>query len=360
VGADVTRRLVESFDSLELWVQDAQRSSSLFADVLGFSIVPDDGDSTADDRTSRTVQRGSARVVVTQATTSGSAVADYVRVHGDGVRDIGFTVVDVEEAFGSAVRRGASPIHAPHVQHGRRKATVAAFGDTTHTLFERADGPPRVDGGAGGVVALDHLAVSVEVGSREHWAQYYEEVFGFERMGRDERVEIDGSAFTMAALGGRDGNPTLVLAEPASGNRRSQIADYLDRFGGPGVHHVAFATDDIFATVTAVRAHGLRLLDVPHGYYEQARHRLAELDVAWDELERCGVLVDRDGDGHLFQVFTGPLGDRPTVHLELIQRAGSRGFGNQNVRALYQAVVREQQARDAEEQAARSAGRSGT
>ena len=207
--------------------------------------------------------------------------------------------------------------------------------------------------------ALDHLAVSVDAGSREHWARFYEEVFRFERIGRDEHVEIDGSAFTMATVRGPGGAPTLVLAEPAEGSRRSQIADYIDRFGGPGVHHIAFATDDIFATVAGAATRGLRLLDVPPGYYEQTRRRLADLDVSWDELERSGILVDRDGDGHLFQVFTGPLGDRPTVHLELIERAGSQGFGNENVRALYYAVVREQQARDAEERRRRSAGRPG-
>jgi 4-hydroxyphenylpyruvate dioxygenase len=139
-----------------------------------------------------------------------------------------------------------------------------------------------------------------------------------------------------------------VLAEPATGSRRSQIADHIDRFGGPGVHHIAWATRDIFASVGALRARGLRLLDVPSEYYEAGRLRLEHLDVSWDALEQFGVLVDSDGDGHLFQAFTEPLVDCPTVYLELIQRVGSKGFGNDNVRELYHAVVREQDARNAD------------
>jgi 4-hydroxyphenylpyruvate dioxygenase len=352
----VTTPVVVGFDSLVLWVGNVGRTASFFTDLLGFSIVHDDGRSAGDDRTSCSVQQGDARVVLTQATKPGSAVADYVRLHGDGVKDIGFTVRDVDDAFDAAVRRGASPIRAPRTEGGRRQATVSAFGDTTHTLFEHTDEARSVEGQAAGVRALDHLAVSVEADSREHWAHFYEDVFGFERIGRDERVEIDGSAFTMATVRGPNGSPTLVLAEPASGSRRSQIADHIDRFGGSGVHHIAFATDDIFATVAGLRRRGLRLLEVPPGYYEQGRRRLAGLDVSWDALERCGILVDRDGDGHLFQVFTEPLGDRATVHLELIQRAGSQGFGNDNVRALYHAVVREQLAREAEARPGRSVG----
>jgi 4-hydroxyphenylpyruvate dioxygenase len=128
--------------------------------------------------------------------------------------------------------------------------------------------------------------------------------------------------------------------------RRSQIADYLDHFRGPGVHHIAFASDDILETVAALHSRGLRMLDVPSGYYVAARERLVGLDVPWAELEHFGVLVDRDEEGHLFQVFTEPIGDRPTVYLEIIQRVGSTGFGHDNVRALYHAVVREQQGRD--------------
>lgn len=355
MGAPVTP-VVVGFDSLELWVGNVGRTALFFTDVLGFSIVPDDDRPVGDDRTSCSVQLGDARVVLTQAGEPGSAVADYVRLHGDGVKDIGFTVRGVDALFDSAVRRGAFPIRAPRTEGGRRQATVAAFGDATHTLFEHTDEAQDVEGEAVGVRALDHLAVSVEADSRERWVQFYEDVFGFERIGRDERIELDGSAFTMATVRGPNGGPTLVLAEPASGSRPSQIADHLDRFGGAGVHHIAFATDDIFATVSVLRTRGLRLLEVPPGYYELGRRRLAGLDVSWDALEQCGVLVDRDGDGHLFQVFTEPLGDCPTVYLELIQRVGSQGFGNDNVRALYHAVVREQEARDAEDRRGGSAG----
>jgi 4-hydroxyphenylpyruvate dioxygenase len=354
VGAAVTTPVVVGFDALELWVGDVGRTGAFFADMLGFAADLDEPPHAG--RPTWCVRQGDARVVLTQAAGPGSAVAEYLRRHGDGVKDIGFRVRDVDDAFAAAVRRGASPVRAPHTEAGRRRATVAAFGDTTHTFFEPVDGARRGDDRAAGVQAIDHLAVSVDAGTREQWARFYEHVFGFERIGRDERVETDGSAFTMATVRGPSGGPTIVLAEPATGTRRSQIADHIDRFGGPGVHHIALATDDIFASVAALRARGLRLLDVPPGYHEQARGRLEDLDVPWGALEEFGVLVDADRDGHLFQVFTEPVVDCPTVHLELIQRVGSQGFGNDNVRELYHAVVREQEARDASSEPRPSVG----
>jgi 4-hydroxyphenylpyruvate dioxygenase len=343
----VSEPLVLGFDRLELWVGSARHAASFFSHVLGFSVA-DAHPHVEADRVSYLLQQGDARIVLTGARSAESPVADYVRVHGDGVRDIGFLVDDVTAAHESVVGRGASPVRAPHRSGPGNdcRASVGAFGDAIHTLFDRSDAPRRGERSAVGLVALDHLAVSVESGSREHWVRQYEETFGFERVGHDEHIEVDGSAFNMTTVRASRGSATLVFVEPDAVARRSQIADYLDHFRGPGVHHIAFASDDILETVAALHSRGLRMLDVPSGYYVAARERLVGLDVPWAELEHFGVLVDRDEEGHLFQVFTEPIGDRPTVYLEIIQRVGATGFGHDNVRALYHAVVREQQGRD--------------
>jgi len=318
---------VTSFGPLELWVGNARHAAAFFTHVLGFSPAGAPSRPGAPDRVSYELRQEDARIVVTGGRTADSPVAEFVRRHGDGVRDIGFTVDTI-----------TGPVSDDD--------TVATFGDTTHSFHGPADAVgPRSDVG---LVALDHLAVSLDPGTRERWADFYERRFGFARQGRDEHVDLDGSRFDMTTVQGpadpgEGPSVTLALVEPAPGRRRNQIADYLEHYGGPGVHHIAFSTHDIVATVVALRRHGLRTLDVPPTYYVGARARLDGLDLPWTALEQLGVLVDRDEHGHLFQAFTESIGDRPTVCLELIQRVGATGFGHENIRALYDAVLREQE-----------------
>lgn len=303
--------------AIELWVGNARQTASYLTNVFGFSLAG--VERAAGDRVSYLLQQGDVRMTVTGATVRDSAVADFVRRHGDGVRDISLTV-QVESEYG----------------------VVAAFGDTLHTLVgenESRAGPASAY--PVGLVAVDHVAVSVETGDRERYVARYEHELGFERIGsRTIFVEVGGSAFTMSSVRAQQGNATLVFAEPADGP--SQIADFLAENDGPGVHHLAFATIDIVKTATTLRARGVGTLPVPGEYYSRARARLGDLDLPWDALEDLGILVDRDDDGVLLQAFTDPIGDRPTLYFEIIERVGATGFGTENIRALYQAVARQQ------------------
>lgn len=283
------------------------------------------------DRVSYVLGQGAVRLVVTGATERDSPVAEFVRLHGDSVRDIALTAHD---------HRGT--------------ASIPAFGDTVHTLLDAAsshdaDLAAPVESVAQtaaarplppvGLVTVDHIAVSVAAGARETVAARYEQELGFERLGSPtESIDLGQSAFTMSSVRSLQGAATFVFAEPAA-DRPSQIADFLLENGGPGVHHVAFATTDIVRTATALEARQVRMLRVPDSYYQQARERLGTYDLPWDELERLGILVDSDEDGLLLQAFTDPIGDRPTLYFEIIQRVGATGFGTENVRALYHAVV---------------------
>jgi 4-hydroxyphenylpyruvate dioxygenase len=347
---------VLGFGSLELWVGNARQAAAFFSKTFGFSIVAHAGPETGtSDRSSYVLQQGGITLVLTGATTPDSAVATYVREHGDGVRDIALVADDVQACYRRAMGAGARPgLISASSEGGPPEPVIGAFGDLVHTLVESVDAltslpeayeDVEVDGTGSppiGLVAVDHYAISVEGGCRESWVRYYQEALGFERMPRDELVDVDGSAFTMSTIRVPGGDAALVLAEPASSLRKSQIADYLEHFGGPGVHHVAFSTRDIERTVATLRQRGIKMLEVPASYYDAGNGRVGDINVDWRELAHLGVVIDADEDGYLLQAFTEPLGDRPTTYLEIIQREGTRGFGTRNVRDLYSAVVREQ------------------
>ncbi len=303
--------------------------------------------------------QGGITIVVTGAADAGSPVAEFVRVHGDGVRNVALVVDDVAAAHEQAVEAGFPSVHAP-AQGNRDIAVVGTFGDAVHTLvgpgagpdqwlqgFEPSDGGAAPPGPTVGLHRLDHYAVSVEAGEREKWAERYALAFGFVREPKDEHVAVDGSAFSMTTVRLPAADDAFVFAEPVPGSRKSQIASYLEQFGGPGVHHIALGTTDIGAAVRALHARGLRTLRVPDSYRDEAAARFAGLAVPWSDLAELGIVVDVDDDGHLLQAFPEPLCDRPTTYLEVIQREGTHGFGTDNVRHLYSEVVREQSLIDA-------------
>jgi 4-hydroxyphenylpyruvate dioxygenase len=310
---------VHAIAAVELWVGNARQATSYFVNAFGFSLTA--CDRSVGDRVSYQIRQGSVRLILTGATVRDSPVAEFVRDHGDGVRDVRF-----------AVRGGDGDV-------------ISAFGDTVHSLVDDAragDGPGAehsgADGAAGaGIVAVDHVAVSVDAGERERCVARYEEELGFERFGAAiERIDVGGSAFQMSSVRSRAGDATLVFTEPADG--QSQIADFLAENHGPGVHHLAFATDDIVRTAATLRARHVRTLPIADAYYPPARERVGDEALPWDALEELGILVDRDQDGLLLQAFTDPIGDRPTLYFEIIQRIGATGFGSDNVKALYHAV----------------------
>jgi 4-hydroxyphenylpyruvate dioxygenase len=351
------------FDHLELWVGNARHAAAFFASTLGFDVVAYGGPETGiDDRASYVLEQGAVRFVVTSGLRPESEIADHVRRHGDGVRDVAFVVDDAVGAFTAATARGAHPVREPYRQRDRAgsvtRSTVAAYGDTTHTFVQRDGyrGPfapgyeaarlPSPVGPPVGLTQIDHVVANVPEGALEAWVHWYRRVFGLDELTHfdEDQISTEHSALrsTVVWNGGR---VVLPVNEPAPGMRTSQIQEYLDFYRGAGVQHIAIRTDDIVSTVQALRDRGLCFLDVPATYYDDARQRIADVPLPWDALSELGILVDRDASGYLLQIFTEGIADRPTLFLEIIQRVGARGFGAGNFKALFEAIEREQSRR---------------
>jgi len=361
--AAVAAPTLEGIDHLELWVGNARQAAAFFASTLGFDVAARAGPETGlSDRVSYVLEQGRVRVVVTGALHAESAIAEHVRTHGDGVRDIAFTVRDATAAFHAACARGAMPVRTPSLEEDEFgtviRASIAAYGDTLHSFVERhhyqgsfAPGYepatlPRPPGPIVGLEDVDHVVANVEEGALEQWVDWYRRVFGLDELTHfDEDQIATGYSALRSTVVWDHGAVVLPINEPAPGLRTSQIQEYLDYYRAPGVQHVAIHTADIVATVTALRDRGLRFLDVPPTYYDEARERLAGVELPWGALAELGILVDRDASGHLLQIFTENVTDRPTLFLEIIQRQGAGGFGEGNFKALFEAIEREQERR---------------
>jgi 4-hydroxyphenylpyruvate dioxygenase len=349
---------VLGFSHLELWVRDAAATASLFRDQLGFSLVVRTEELGTDGQPCAFELRQGDIVIFVRAATAGEpAVAEFVARHGDGVRDLAFLVDDPSATYQEALSSGAEPAFGG--TDGSKSSAINGFGDAVHSLVDvtsrvcaRATRPfdelPGVDAPKVDLVSIDHCAVSVEAGRRQHWTRFYCEALGLAQIPGDRTVDVDGSAFTMSTVQVPGTDAALVLAEPTVSARKSQIADYLDHFRGAGVHHIALSTNDISRTVSALNARGMQMLEAPATYLKSSGARLngVGLEVDWRDLAQMGILIDADEDGYLLQAFTPPIGDRPTTCLEIIQREGTRGFGAHNVRDLYAQVAREQQRRE--------------
>jgi 4-hydroxyphenylpyruvate dioxygenase len=305
------------------------------------------------------LQQGKARFMVSGALHPDSPIAEHVRQHGDGVRDICFLVDDVTTTYEAALARGATPEREPAKDedgHGViHHAAIRTYGDTVHTFLDRSaySGPfaPQFEptdllrpvGPDVGITRLDHVVANVERGNLDLWVEYYEQVLGFDQLTHfdEEQISTEYSALMSTVVWNHD-KVVLPINEPAEGRRKSQIEEYLDFYGSPGVQHIALHTADVVSSVRALRARGVRFKDVPPEYYDEAKARLDGLDLPWDTLARLGILVDRDHDGYLLQIFTETLTDRPTVFFEIIQREGARGFGEGNFKALFESIERAQ------------------
>jgi len=362
-SADVAAPRLGGIDHVEFWVGNARASAAFFASCFGFDIVAYAGPETGmTDRASYVLVQGDIRFVVTAGIVPSSPIVAHVAAHGDGVRDVAFVVDNAAAAYGAATARGAMGVEAPHVvsdASGRIvRAAVATYGETRHSFIERDDyrglfapgyeAPPLEQpvGPAVGLARIDHVVANVELGNLEHWVDFYARIFGFDQMIHfdDDTISTEYSALMSTVVW--DGSKVVLpINEPAEGRRKSQIEEFLDFYGGPGVQHIALRTDDIITAVRALRDRGVRFLRVPATYYDDARVRMAGIDLPWEALADLGILVDRDHEGHLLQVFTETMGDRPTVFFEIIQREGSRGFGAGNFKALFEAIEREQERR---------------
>jgi 4-hydroxyphenylpyruvate dioxygenase len=354
-----------AFDHLEWWVGNSRHTAHFFTTGFGFEVVAYAGPETGmRDRQSYVLRQGSIDFVVTSALDGSSEIARHVQAHGDGVRDVAFRVGDAEEAYRRLLARGVDGLQPPVVTRDDAgelvRATVRTYGDTVHSLIERDhySGPfaPGFEahtldtelGRPVGLVGIDHVVANVEQGKLDEWVAYYERVWGMREMQHfsEDAISTEYSALrsTVVWNGGRVVQP---INEPAAGRRKSQIEEYLDYYGSPGVQHIAINTDDIVATVSALRERGIRFLRVPDEYYDEAPERLGELGAGlpWEQLAELGILVDRDPRGYLLQIFTENVASRPTAFLELIQREGARGFGEGNFKALFVSIEAEQERR---------------
>ncbi len=353
---------VTGWDAVVWSVGNATQTALLYQVVFGMELVAYSGPETGNrDHHAYVLRSGAVRFVVKGGVDPQSALLDHHRRHGDGIVDIALEVPDVDRAVAHARAEGATIVDEPHDvvdEHGTvRTAAIAAYGDTRHTLVDRsrytgpylpgyvarssaAEQPARL------FQALDHVVGNVELGHMDEWVDFYNRIMGFTNMAEfvGDDIATEYSALMSKVVASGNHRVKFPLNEPAVGKKRSQIDEYLDYYGGPGVQHVALATGDILRTVDVLRAKGIQFLVTPDSYYEDPalRARIGEVRVPIAELQSRGILVDRDEDGYLLQIFTKPLGDRPTVFFELIERHGSLGFGKGNFKALFEAIEREQ------------------
>jgi 4-hydroxyphenylpyruvate dioxygenase len=347
-------------DHVEFYVGNARQAAYFYRAAFGMSLVAYSGPETGQrDRASYVVQQGKIRFVFTTSLRPASAIADHVARHGDGVRVIALEVDDARAAWRETTTRGARSIAEPTEtsdEFGRIvTSSIAAYGDTIHTFVERGhyNGAflPGFRAEAADTVArptglkhVDHMVGNVGWHAMNEWVDFYSHVMGFQLYQHfdDKDISTEYSALMSKVMSNGNGYVKFPINEPAEGRRKSQIEEYLDFYQGPGVQHIALATDDILSTVSRLKAQGVDFLTVPHSYYSELSGRVGRIDEPIEELERLGVLVDRDDEGYMLQIFTRPVEDRPTLFYEIIQRKGSRSFGKGNFKALFEAIEREQ------------------
>jgi len=357
---------VTAMDAVCFVVGNATQAATFYQLAFGMELEAYRGPETGHRESKSYVLRsGSARFVLTGGVTPDSPLLDHHRAHGDGVVDLALEVPDVDRCIAHARAVGATVLVEPHDQtdeHGTvRMAAIATYGETRHTLVDRSAyaGPylPGYAARTSGIErrgrrlfqAVDHCVGNVELGRMDEWVEFYHRVMGFTNMAEfiGDDIATEYSALMSKVVASGNHRVKFPLNEPAIAKKRSQIDEYLEFYDGAGCQHIALATNDILRSVDLMRAHGVEFLDTPASYYDdpELRARIGEVRVPIEELKKRGILVDRDEDGYLLQIFTKPVGDRPTVFYELIERHGSLGFGKGNFKALFEAIEREQDAR---------------
>jgi 4-hydroxyphenylpyruvate dioxygenase len=349
---------IHDVDYLEYYTGNARQAASYFCQTFGFHPVAYSGLETGNRETvSYLVEQGNVRFLISGAYSPEHEISSFVRQHGDGVKDIALLVDDVENAFKEAVSRGGIAIKEPYElrdeQGVLKKAVIGTYGDTVHTLVERKDYKGLFAPGFvpcemnipvrdAGITGVDHVVGNVE--KMETWVAYYEKVMGFKQLIHfdDEDISTEYSALMSKVMQNGSGRIKFPINEPAEGKKKSQIQEFLEFYHGAGVQHVALLTDDIVKTVETLQKNGVEFLDTPDTYYEDLFERVGDIDEKLDDLKRLRILVDRDDEGYLLQIFTKPIVDRPTLFFEIIQRKGARGFGEGNFKALFEAIEREQ------------------
>ncbi len=351
---------IKGFSHIEFWVGNAYQSAQFYRALMGFKIVGYRGPETGvRDRVSYALEQGDVRFLISGGLSPDHEISRSVLLHGPGVHDVAFAVPDAEAAFDLAVARGAQPAHKPQLVEGRdTSATVAAihtYGETLHSLVESGGVWPPPDfevwedtvAAPVGFTHIDHVVGNVPLGDMDEWVEFYERVFGFVLLRHfdDEAISTEYSALMSKVVWDGDGVIKMPINEPADGRRKSQIEEYLDYYHGAGVQHLAIACADLVSTVRDVTSRGLMTMTVPATYYDELPARIPDLEADLAELKALSILADEDDGGHLLQIFTRMLQDRPTLFFEFIERRGAVGFGEGNFKALFEAIERDQAAR---------------
>ena len=348
-------------DYIEFYVGNAKQAAYYYQTAFGYELVAYAGPETGlRDRASYVLQQGKIRLVLTTSLLPDSAISEHVRQHGDGVKVMALWVDDARQAFAETIKRGARVAFEPYTledEHGSvTLAGIFTYGESVHTFVERTNysGPfmpgfvarsSSVPQGAPvGLLHVDHCVGNVGWGEMNQWVKFYEDVMGFKLLLTfdDDDISTEYSALMSKVVSNGNGYVKFPINEPAEGKKKSQIEEYLDYYHSPGVQHIAIATNDIRSTVTELRHRGVEFLSVPGAYYDDLLQRIGKIDEDLESLKALNLLVDRDEEGYLLQIFTKPVEDRPTVFYEIIQRKGAKSFGKGNFKALFESIEREQ------------------
>jgi 4-hydroxyphenylpyruvate dioxygenase len=350
-------------DNVEFYVGNARQASYYYRVAFGMKLVAYAGPETGvRNRASYVLEQGKVRFVLTTPLRPDGEVAEHVHRHGDGVHDVALWVDDAKQAWKETTKRGARSVREPFElrdEHGIVKlASIATYGDTIHTFVERNEYRGAFMPGFRavqedrlarpvGLLYIDHMVGNVGWNEMNRWVDFYGDIMGFSLYQHfdDKDISTEYSALMSKVMANGNGRVKFPINEPAEGRRKSQIEEYLEFYHGPGVQHIALATDNILHTVAKLQEQGIEFLKVPHSYYSELQGRVGKIDEPLHELEALGILVDRDDEGYMLQIFTRPVEDRPTLFYEIIQRKGSRSFGKGNFKALFEAIEREQASR---------------
>jgi 4-hydroxyphenylpyruvate dioxygenase len=348
-------------DYVEFYTGNARQAAHYYRTAFGFRLAAYSGPETGTrDRASYVLVQDKVRFVLTTPLSPDHPIAEHVRIHGDGVRDVALWVDDAESAWRETTKRGAKSVREPETLRDGdgevRLSAIAAYGDTIHTFVERrnyrgaflpgfqaVEGDDRISRPVG-LKYIDHMVGNVGWGEMERWVEFYRDVMGFKMFQHfdDKDISTEYSALMSKVMSNGNERVKFPINEPAVGKKKSQIEEYLDFYHGPGVQHIALATDNILETVGKLRDQGVDFLRVPTTYYDELVARVGRIDEPIEKLQELGILVDRDDEGYMLQIFTRPVEDRPTLFYEVIQRKGSRSFGKGNFKALFEAIEREQ------------------
>ena len=351
---------INGTDFIEFYVGNAKQSAQYYQTAFGFELVGYAGPETGrKDRASYVLQQGKIRLILTSSLFPDSEISEHVKKHGDGVKALALWVDDVEKSFNETVARGAVATSEPETlvdEHGQVKvASIKTYGDTLHTFVERTNYhgvfmpgfvPKKslIKTEPIGLKYVDHCVGNVGWGEMNTWVKFYEEVMGFKLLITfdDKDISTEYTALMSKVVSNGNGYIKFPINEPAEGKKKSQIEEYIDSYNGAGVQHIAVATDNIIHTVGELRRRGVEFLYVPDLYYEDVLDRVGEIDEDLKPLKDLNILIDRDDEGYLLQIFTKPVQDRPTVFYEIIQRKGAKSFGKGNFKALFESIEREQ------------------